>query len=1174
MADINTLHMPASPQALCSPHGSAALGSVRPLERRRWSNPEPGSGLLGQLRLRAVVADEASAPAPSQSHLSVNHASPSPKTPNSSVARVMHYLRIIQRLTNTLEVEVAAAGARHESTTNLDSSLVSHSSDGPRASLLRFKHTAGVVTAVAAVLWLPIAVCAELEPWAAFLGLGLILLVQLSDMSLSLRPFGCFGKQLRILDVISLLILASEFPVYCLGPFWLLPLVLQCAGVVQCARYADSAMRHLSPVLHRCGWDVTRRSGLATGCCLPAVLCLAVAWTLGIEAIRLSLLSTDLTCPARLLFTTLAASPHNETETSAVLLAAVGDGCPFLASVSVAGEVLWSSNHTPDQCFSVEGVAICISVLGSSVLECVLQAAALVGLFTLVLGAEICKMLMTSHREQTPACLEDTGDVLLRRGEETPPTRWPDEWLHAMGNTVSDLQGQVCAVLKAAHSSLAEQKPFQDVARMRTDFLMAMSHELRTPVAGVIGHAEVLQMSSLSESQRHSARVIQLCGEALLQRVGDILHYCQLCDTAVVLDIAPFVVRQLLEDVISVAERSLVEKGLRATIHLDSDVPVRLMGDAAKLQQTLMNLLNNAIRFTLPKGDVCICVRRTVQRCVSAEALQLPANLSRGSSCLMLAHGDKVPGVRSILRRSSRRVAPSKSPNNFLLPESGPPVRRVSLASSTTGDDLECGEEVGLVFEVVDTGVGIPAAQQEVVFEPFSQVDQSPTRRFDGCGLGLSICKSLVHAMQGHIGIQSPAALPTRAESSVGTKVWFTVPLHCVRGEEAFTEQTDTDPQHFRDLVAVLVLLDDQLTLQLGDMLAAMHVKWEATPLENLLAVVQASTGRVMLIVDEDVPGLEASVCAVALRSSDLALVLTNGHRVEPNTTAKPPSRAKLQQWIEGVRSQQWLEGVRPLPAVEELGQVPMACSTPKAAEAAAAAAALFVPTTPLPFQPCIAHSAPSVVVAEDSYVLQQLMRAHIERLGHQVVLCSTGKEVLDCLEKTWYPLVFMDYHMPEMDGLQCTRVIRQWEREGRLPPHPPIYIVGVTADVLVGTKQACLDAGMNCYMSKPVQSHRLAAVLRCLAAPSPVTSSPAVAMKPSVPPSPLLLPPRRGEGARALPVPTPFLLSESSSEFDPVVPESSPRTRNARRNADGGPPLLEALRALGGCNFSHSQDV
>eukprot|EP00667_Euglena_gracilis_P000672 EG_transcript_672 len=1171
MAELNTLHVPvASPRGLFSPHGPA-VGSVQALERRRWSNPEPGAGLLGQLRLRAVIADDASVPSQprpwaSQSQALTNLGSLSPKTPSASVANMMHHLRSIQRLAHTLEVEVAAAGVRHGSTTAPDTSLASHDLDGTCARLIWLQHTAGVMAALGAVLWLPIALCAGLAPWAALLGLGLILFVQLCDLTLwgSCKPSSCLARPGFTLDLVSLLTVGAEFPVYCLGPGWLLPLLLQGAGAVQCARYAEAAARLLPPALPRwCGWGACRRHcRLSTGVCIPAALCLVVAWVLGITAIRHSFVNGDLVGPAHLLLSLLASSSNTTRASLVTTLASTAEMCPSLASVSVDGELVWTSSRCPTQCFSLDRTVICFSI-GSAALECALQAAALVGLFALAICLEVCGgAAVVSGPDKSPP--DEGDDELLRRGDETPSARWFDDWLHTISNTVSDLQGQVCAMVKVAHSSLAEPKPWQDLGKLRADFLMAMSHELRTPVAGLIGHAEVLQMSPLSDSQRHSARVIQLCGEALLQRVGDILHYCQLCDTAVVLDVAPFVVRQLLEDVVAVAERSLVEKGLRATIHLDGDVPIRLMGDVAKLQQTLMNLVNNAIRFTLPDGDVCICVRRTV-RDNASEAPLPSATPSRVGSFHLPAHPDKGLPLKGILRRPSRRIAPAKSPSNHPPTDAGTAVRRVSIASLTTVDEPESSEELALRFEVIDTGVGIPAAQQERVFEPFSQVDQSATRRYDGCGLGLSICKSLVHAMQGRISIQSPAALPARPESKMGTKVWFTVPLHCVRGEEALTERTDTDPQLYHNLLAVLVLLDDQLALQLREMLAGLHVRWEETTLEGLQSVVEGVAGPVMLIVDEDVPGLAASTCATELRSADLALVLTNGHRVEPNTTAKPPSRSKLRQWIDGVRSQQLLEEVLSAPPPAGLPAAGSTlCFSPRAGDAASG---VLPSASPLPFPPGPAYAPPAVVVAEDSPLLQQLMRAHIERLGHQVVLCSSGQEVLDCLEKTWYPLVFMDYHMPDMDGLQCTRIIRRWEREGRFPPHPPIYIVGVTADVLMGTKQACLDAGMNCYMSKPVQSHQLAAVLRCLAVPSP-TASPIVAGLPAHPPSPLLLPRGRGPirlpSCGAIPPALPFLLSEGSSEFDPVMPESS-QMRSGRRPTEDNPPLLNALRALVG---------
>lgn len=146
----------------------------------------------------------------------------------------------------------------------------------------------------------------------------------------------------------------------------------------------------------------------------------------------------------------------------------------------------------------------------------------------------------------------------------------------------------------------------------------------------------------------------------------------------------------------------------------------------------------------------------------------------------------------------------------------------------------------------------------------------------------------------------------------------------------------------------------------------------------------------------------------------------------------------------------------------------------------------LTVPSVPaIPGPPSPPSSTAEVLVAEDNVVLQVVMRQHLKSLGHRCHVCDDGQKVLARLAQQWAPVIFMDYHMPEMDGITCTRAIREKERLGAFPGRPPIHIVATTADMVLQTKEACLAAGMDGFLAKPVARKDLAVVLRCFGGPA-----------------------------------------------------------------------------------------
>ena len=358
-----------------------------------------------------------------------------------------------------------------------------------------------------------------------------------------------------------------------------------------------------------------------------------------------------------------------------------------------------------------------------------------------------------------------------------------------------------------------------------------------------------------------------------------------------------------------------------------------------------------------------------------------------------------------------------------------------------------------LRFTVSDTGIGFQQDRASAFFEPFVQADGSSTRRYGGTGLGLTISKQLVEMMAGQIGVES--------DEGKGSKFWFTAVFE--KQPRPSAPVTGVQPSL---LGAKVLVVDDSATNQ--SLVHSILSSWGCRPKESTdgasaLAILRQAAQDAdpfqIALLDMSLPGMDGEELgrriatdpqlkhtALVLmtgfgRNSDLARLQALGFA---GHVIKPIWERTLREALLALRAKE--NGTVALG--EQAGQPP---STVRANRQA------------------------RILLAEDNLTNQEVAVAMLKKLGYSADLVANGAAALEALRKADYDVVLMDCEMPEMDGYEATKRIRDLRAGTR---HPRIPIIAITADAMTGDRDRCLQAGMSDYIAKPVELRILAVVL------------------------------------------------------------------------------------------------
>jgi len=565
-------------------------------------------------------------------------------------------------------------------------------------------------------------------------------------------------------------------------------------------------------------------------------------------------------------------------------------------------------------------------------------------------------------------------------------------------------------ILELADARLASLNMMEDLEESRkeaeaatqakSDFLANMSHEIRTPMNAVIGMAYLALQTELTRKQEDYMRKIQLSANSLLGIINDILDFSKIEAGKLEMESVDFSLEDVLDNVSTVAGIKVQEKELELLLNTGQDVPMALVGDSMRLGQVLINLCNNAVKFT-DTGEIVI---------------------------------------------STKLVKQEK-------------------------------EQATLQFSVRDTGIGLTKEQIGKLFQAFSQADTSTTRKYGGTGLGLTISKKLVNMMGGEIWVES--------EPGKWSEFIFTATFGL--GEKVPKRRLEPSPD-LRGMRVLVVDDNDSSREILQGLLESMSfdVSLTASGKEGIAELEKAAKDNPyeLVLMDWQMPEMDGIKTSKIIKThSELSripkiIMVTSYGREE---LIKQAEKVGLDGFLIKPVSQSMLFDAIMQAFDKDVEKRP----TAKKAEMKDEEALKQI-------------RGARILLAEDNEINQQVAKEMLEQAGLVVEIANDGKEAVRAIldfgtgiseleetDKIPFDAILMDIQMPEMNGFEATKAIREWERTTPADhksairnPESAIPIIAMTAHAMAGDREKSLEGGMNDHVTKPIDPDQLFSTL------------------------------------------------------------------------------------------------
>ncbi len=507
------------------------------------------------------------------------------------------------------------------------------------------------------------------------------------------------------------------------------------------------------------------------------------------------------------------------------------------------------------------------------------------------------------------------------------------EFAHEVGNIVSRMAYQKY-LLRENSGEIAK------AAQMKSDFLANMSHEIRTPMNAVIGMAEMALREELPPVARDYVNQIISSGKTLLTIINDILDFSKIESGKMEIRPDDYEPMSIVNDVTNMIMTRIGKKDLELILDIDPDMPHLLYGDMIRIQQVIVNIANNAVKFT-ERGKVVIEI--------------------------------------------------------FCEP----------LADS----------EVDLCVSVQDTGVGIKKEDLEKLFESFMQVDSKRNRNIEGTGLGLAITKQLLELMGGELHVESVYG--------AGSTFSFHLPQKIVDDKPSITRKEDAGN-------AIGLVKDLNVAQQLLVDVERLNGSYVSLESEDELDIVEASEFSFLFVEHEM---FSDKVQQFIREHEDLTGVLMVDFRVTVEFNI--PNLIVVKKPLYVLNVSQILNKEDLHTSIFHQDENNFDFIAPDA----------------------------EVLIVDDNEVNLTVAEGLLRPLQMRIDTATGGKEAIDKISVKHYDLVFMDHMMPEIDGIETTRLIRRFH-----PEYNDVPIIALTANAMEGTKDLFLSEGMNDFVAKPIE--------------------------------------------------------------------------------------------------------